>query len=275
MNHAAVWPLPLDVRLMRLATSLMGWALVAMVLAAVGLWAVRHPVWTLRQIEVQGDVAHQNEVTFRAHLASKLRGSFVTLDLAEVKQAFESVPWVRRAVVQRQFPNGLKVTLTEHQAVAWWGESGGSMLVNRQGEVFEVGSDDEDTERLPELAGPEGHAQEVMALYDRLTPWFAQREQKIERLELTAQGSWRVALDSGARIELGRGDGTAVEARLRQYLGTVDQVTGQLGRKVLTADLRYPTGYAVRLQGITTLEPGANPAKAVAKPAAKPQAKHP
>ena len=275
MNHAAVWPLPLDVRLMRLATSLMGWALVAMVLAAVGLWAVRHPVWTLRQIEVQGDVAHQNEVTFRAHLASKLRGSFVTLDLAEVKQAFESVPWVRRAVVQRQFPNGLKVTLTEHQAVAWWGESGGSMLVNRQGEVFEVGSDDEDTERLPELAGPEGHAQEVMALYDRLTPWFAQREQKIERLELTAQGSWRVALDSGARIELGRGDGTAVEARLRQYLGTVDQVTGQLGRKVLTADLRYPTGYAVRLQGITTLEPGASPAKVVAKPAAKPQAKHP
>lgn len=275
MNHAAAWPLPLDVRLMRLATSLMGWALVAVVLAAVGLWAVRHPVWTLRHIEVQGDVAHQNEVTFRAHLASKLRGSFVTLDLAEVKQAFESVPWVRRAVVQRQFPNGLKVTLTEHQPVAWWGDSGGSMLVNRQGEVFEVGSDDEDTERLPELAGPEGHAQDVMALYDRLSPQFAAHDQKIERLELSAQGSWRLALDSGARIELGRGDAAAVEARLHQYLGTIDQVTGQLGRKVMTADLRYPSGYAVRLQGIATLEPGATAPKAPPKSTAKPQAKHP
>ena len=44
--------LPTDVRLMLLATSLLGWVLVAMLLAAGGLWAVRHPVWTVRGLEV-------------------------------------------------------------------------------------------------------------------------------------------------------------------------------------------------------------------------------
>lgn len=272
MNHAATWhQTPLDVRLMRLATSLLGWALVALVLGAAGWWAVRHPVWTLRGIEVEGDVAHQNEVTFRAHLASKLRGSFVTLNLAEVREAFEDVPWVRSAVVQRLWPNRLKVTLTEHRAVAWWGEARGSHLVNDRGEVFEVGSDDDDTDRLPELAGPDGQANKVKALFDRLTPWFASRQQAIERLELTAQGSWRVALDSGARIELGRGDAAEVEARLARYLDTVDQVTGNLGRKVQAADLRYPSGYAVRLLGVTTLDP-ANPQPPKAVPKAPPKA---
>lgn len=255
-RYTAAMPLPLDIRLTKLATSMLGWMLVAMVLAAAGLWAVRHPVWTLRGIEVEGDVQHQNEATFRANLASRLSGSFITLNLNEVRMVFEGIPWVRSAVVQRLWPNRLKVTLAEHKAVAWWGEAGGSKLVNAQGEVFEVGTADDDTDRLPELVGPKDQSAQVKAVYDRLNERFAPHDQRIERLELTAQGSWRLDLEKGAHVELGRGDLAALEARLVQYLATVEQVTGTLGRKVVSADLRYPTGYALRLQGVATLEPG-------------------
>jgi cell division protein FtsQ len=122
MTPSYAMPMPLDVRLMTLVTSVLGWAFVAAVLMAGGMWAVRHPVWSIKAIEVHGDLKHQNEVTFRAHMASKLRGSFLTLDLDEVQQVFESVPWVRAAVVERAFPNRIRVTLQEHQAVAWWGK---------------------------------------------------------------------------------------------------------------------------------------------------------
>lgn len=73
-------------------------------------------------ITVTGDVAHNSALTLRANVTPRLTGSFFTVDLAQTRQAFEAVPWVRRAVVQRDFPNRLKVSLQEHQAVALWGE---------------------------------------------------------------------------------------------------------------------------------------------------------
>ncbi len=258
-------PLPTDVRLMLLASSLLGWALVALVLSAVGLWAVRHPVWTVAALEVQGDLTHQNEVTFRAHMGNRLGGSFITLDLREVQAVFESVPWVRKALVQREFPNRIRVTLEEHQAVAWWEQEGTTLLMNRQGEVFEASSDDEHTDTLPELAGPPGEAVQVKAVYDLLRPELARLDMGLERLELTAQGSWRAETDSGARIELGRGTPDELLARVRQFTHTLGQVTRQHGRSLAAADLRYPAAYAVRLRGITTLEPVVPGAPAPAK----------
>jgi cell division protein FtsQ len=247
-------PLPLDVRLMTLATSVLGWVLVALGLAAVGLWAVRHPVWTVRAIEVQGQLAHQNEVSFRAHLASRLRGSFITLDLAEVQRVFEAVPWVRKAVVQREFPNRIKVTVEEHRAVAWWGGSGGNTLVNAQGEVFEASAEDDDTDALPEWLGPEGQAPLVMALHEKLRPPLERLGLGLQRLELTAQGGWRAVLDNGARLELGRGQPADIEQRVQRLVATLTQVTARHGRALESADLRYPEGYAVRLRGITTVD---------------------
>ena len=250
----AARPLPLDVRLMTLATSALGWALVAMCVAAAGMWAVRHPVWTVAAIEVHGDLVHQNTVTFRAHMDNRLRGSFLTLDLTEVQKVFESVPWVRQAVVQREFPNRIKVTLEEHQAVAWWGSSGDSLLVNRQGEVFEASAEDDDTDKLPEFAGPEGQAQRVKALYETLVPLFTPLGTAITRLELTAQGGWRAGLDNGARLELGRGETNELLERVSRFTRTLTQVTQQHGRRLEAADLRYPAAYAVRLHGVTTGE---------------------
>ena len=264
-------PMPLDVRLMTLATSALGWALVAMVLAGAGLWAVRHPVWTLQSIEVHGELQHQNEVTFRAHMASRLRGSFLTLDLNEVKAVFESVPWVRKAVVQREFPNRLKVTIEEHRAVAWWGQSGASRLVNREGEVFEASAEDDETDQLPELSGPDGQAPRVKELYGRLDKTFKRLDMELQRLELTAQGGWRAMLDNGAKLELGRGEPSDLEARVLQFATTLTQVTARHGRNLEAADLRYPSAYAVRLRGITTGEVPKPVARPVVRPVLQPK----
>ena len=190
--------LPLDIKLMTVATRALVVLLAVLCAGAVVLWALRHPAWTVRAITVQGDVTHQNAVTFRAQLASQMKttlsGSFLTLDLQQVRQLFEGVPWVRRAVVQREFPNRLKVTIEEHQAVAWWGESGSGRLVNRLGEVFEASPDE--GEELPELAGPDHQSAQVWALYQTLQTEFQRLDMGLARLELTERGSWRADLDA-------------------------------------------------------------------------------
>lgn len=253
MTHPLV--LPLDVRLMGWAANALLAVCVVLGLGSAGLWVARHPAWTVRGITVQGDVAHQNAVTFRAQLASRLSGSFLTLDLQQVKQLFEDVPWVRQAVVQRTFPNRLTVTLQEHQAVAWWGESGGTELVNAHGEVFEATPDEPSAESWAELLGPAGQSQQVYALYQRLQPVFQPLDHEVQRLELNSRGSWKLKFDNGTLIELGRGEPDELLQRAQTYVSTVTQLTQRYGgRDVESADLRYPNGYAVRLRGVTTLE---------------------
>ena len=128
----ATTPMPLDVKLMTALTQALLVLFAVTCLGALGTWLVRHPVWTVKAITVQGDVAHQNAVSFRAQLATQMKtrlsSSFLTIDLQQVRELFEAVPWVRQAVVQREFPNRLRVTLQEHQAVAWWGDAGEDKL---------------------------------------------------------------------------------------------------------------------------------------------------
>ena len=251
---------PLDVKLMNITASAL-FVVFTFLVAGVLIGGVfRHPAFAIGGIAVTGDVNHNNAVTLRANVASRLSGTFFTVDLAQARYAFEAVPWVRQAIVKRSFPNRLKVALQEHQAVAYWGSDSDSMLVNNYGEVFEANSGEIEQERLPRLIGPDGQAALVWAMYQTLQPAFASMDMVLEQLELTGRGGWRAQIDSGAGIELGRGSVDEVLARSQRFLKTVTQVTARYGRKpdaLETADLRYEEGFAIRLRGVTTGLPDA------------------
>lgn len=247
---------PLDVKLMNTTAAVLFVAFALMVVGALAGWGARHSVFAIRGITVTGEVTHNNALTLRANVAPKLTGTFLTLDLTAARLAFEAVPWVRKAIVRREFPNRLKVLLQEHQAVAYWGAEGESRMVNSFGEVFEANVGEVDQEALPRLSGPEGQAAQVLAMYQALQPAFDDMDMALEQLELTVHGGWRARLDTGAVIELGAGSVAQVLAITQRFLKTLTQVTSRYGRNpeaLETADLRHQDGYAIRLRGVTTL----------------------
>ncbi len=254
MNDAM--PTPIDVKLMNVTATLLYAAFaIGMVLAA-GWWAARNQMFSIRAIEVRGELAHNNAVTLRANVTSRLDGNFFTVDLAKARGAFEAAPWVRRAVVRRDFPSGLHVLLQEHHPTAFWGAEGESTMVNSFGEVFEANVDDV-TDQLPRLSGPDGQSGGVLAMYQTLDPEFAPLDVSIDTLHMSARGGWSLTLDSGAEIELGAGTTDEVIARTRRFVHTLTQVTSKYGRRaesIESADLRYADGYAIRLRGVTTTE---------------------
>jgi cell division protein FtsQ len=247
--------LPLDVKLMTVVTNTLVMVFAVLCLVALGNWVLRHPFWAVRSITVQGEVDHQNAVGLRAQLASTLKtnlaGGLLALDLQPVRDMFESVPWVRHARVQRDFPNSLRVTLEEHRAVAWWGQAGSGYLVSRLGDVFEASPDE--GEGLPELAGPPEQSARVWDLFQTLSTEFMPLKLKLMRLELTDKGSWRATLDSGAAIELGRGEPSELLERVHRFTATLSQLTQRYPGAVQSVDLRYPNGYALRMRGVTTV----------------------
>lgn len=247
-------PLPADVRLMQAtANTLFLVAGVAVCVAAVA-WALRLPVFALRAIRIDGEVARNSETTIRANAAPKLAGNFVTLDLQQARAAFESVPWVRHAVVRRVWPMRLAVSLEEHQPVALWAAADGNdRLVNSFGEVFEANTGDVEDDRLTRLHGPEGSAPAMLAMYRRLAPALAPLQAgDLTGLHLSPRGSWRVTLDKGATVELGRGSDDEVLARTQHFVRTLPQVVAAYQRPLESADLRHVGGFAVKLRGVTT-----------------------
>jgi cell division protein FtsQ len=248
-------PPPLDVKLMNLTATVLLSACLVLAVGSAAWWALRHPVFAIAGITVQGDVAHNNAVTLRANVAPRLAGNFFTVNLAKAREAFESVPWVRTAVVRREFPNRLRVQLQEHQAVALWGADGETRLVNNFGEVFEANAGDVEPDDLPRLAGPPQQSAQVLAMYTALKPIFDALDMGVERLSLTARGSWQLELDTGGVVELGRGTQEEVVARTQRFAQTLTQVASRYGRRpdaLISADLRHGDGFAVRLRGVGT-----------------------
>jgi cell division protein FtsQ len=245
--------LPNDIRLMNAVSNAL-YVLGAIALAAALLaWAMRAPVFNLSAIRVEGDTGRTSVPTIRANALPHLAGNFFTLDLRTARAAFESVPWVRRAVVRRVWPNRLTVTLEEHRPVALWGgDDGNDRLVNAHGEVFEVNVGDVEDDRLPLLQGPAGTAAQVLALHGRLAPLFGQMGARLETLALSRRGSVRAELDSGAVVELGRGSDDELAERTGRFVRTLSQVSARFERPLEYADLRHADGYAVRLKGVRT-----------------------
>ncbi len=246
-------PLPLDVRLMNGAASAIFLLAAAALAAALLLWLTRAPLFSIRSIQLEGELTRNSIHTVRANALPLIKGNFFSIDLQRARAAFESVPWVRQAVVRRIWPDRLLVRLQEQRAAALWqGEDGNDKLVNSIGEVFEANLGDIEEEGLPTFEGPEGSAAQMLAMYRRLAPVLRRGEQGIETLHLSGRGSWRAELDGGAVVELGRGDEAEVLARTERFMRTLPQVTARYHQPLLSADLRHADGYAVRLRGVTT-----------------------
>lgn len=254
LSRSTAATLPGDVRLMN-ASAAAFVAIAALLLAAAGVvWLARQPFFAIRSIAVEGDVARNSVSTIRANAMPQLRGGFMTMDLGAVRRAFESVPWVRLAIVQRVWPNRLRVRLEEHRPVALWGgdANGADRLVNSFGEVFEANVGDVEDDDLPTLSGPDGSSAHVLAMLGRIGAALAPLGGRIEQLSLSGRGSWQATLDSGAVIELGRGSDEELLGRSARFVQTVGEVTSKYRRPIESADLRHIDGYAVRLKGVST-----------------------
>lgn len=254
--------LPADVRLMNAVAAAVFVLAAASAGVAAWAWLMRSPWFPIRAIQLDGDLARNSVPTIRANATPRLAGNFFSVNLQTSRAAFESVPWVRRAVVRRVWPDRLVVRLEEHRPAALWGgddagdgaaaaiDSG--RLVNSYGEVFDANAGDVEDDSLPVLSGPEDRAAHMLAMLQRLQPLLARQDLQISALHLSGRGSWRLAFDSGASMELGRGSDDEVVARTERFVRSFAAANAKWRAPLQHADLRHSGGYALRLRGVTT-----------------------
>ena len=234
---------------------------VLIVLGIAGLaWAAltvmqRLPLFPLREV-VLAEKPQRVSTEQIAHVArTTVAGNFFTVDLETARTAIEKLPWVRSAAVRRLWPDGLSLTVEEHEAVAQWRHlNGDHALVNKQGEVF-VADLPEDAPALPRLSGPEGTAAEILARHAEFNRALASIGRSATTVGLSPRRAWRLRLDDGIAIELGRDEERhPLTERLARFVAHYDSVKLRLGT-VRIVDMRYPNGFALAGVERTTLPP--------------------
>ena len=242
-------------------------ALVLLACLAAGVWwLAQRPMFTLRAIRIesigQDELKHVNTLTLRSGALGRIKGNFFTTNLDSARQAFEAVPWVRRATVRREWPNQLVVALEEHEALGTWGEDG--RLLSTLGEVFTANlAEAEDDHELPGFSGPDGSEKEVLDRFGQLRTWFAPLGLVPAALALSSRYAWTVKLDNGMSVALGREQSrTTLQERVARLAGIYPQLASRL-EGIASIDMRYPNGLALSAHGLVIPDEGKKPAAAV------------
>ncbi|MDO8299307.1 cell division protein FtsQ/DivIB [Lacisediminimonas sp.] len=243
-----------DIKLLNAtAGALLALTLVA-VLGAALWWVAQRPMFTLKSIQVeataQGTLRHISTSTVRATALPRIKGNFFTVNLDGVRAAFESVPWVRKATVRRAWPNGLVVTVEEHQPLGTWGDDG--RLLSVAGDIFTANlAEAEEHGDLPAFIGPLGSEREVVTRYHDFQQWFAVAKLKPEKVSLSGRYAWSVKLSNGMTVELGREQSRdTLKARVERLVNIYPQLLARLQDRIESVDMRYPNGLALRAHGL-------------------------
>lgn len=221
-------------------------------------WLGQRPVFTIKHIQVESidgaPLKHVNLPAIRSLVVSNLAGNFFSIRLDSARTAFESVPWVRTASVRRVWPNGLAVTIQEHDPIGIWGGNEEPMLINKHGEIFVANMAEAEADRdLLKFSGPLGSNREVISLYNKMNEWFKPWNAKAVEVTLSNRYAWSAKLDNGIRFEFGRDldprDREQIEARVDRFFKIWPQLQEKMNNKVELVDLRYPNGFALRVGG--------------------------
>jgi len=221
--------------------SLTKWCLALLLGLAVlagGWWSVfgDSRSWPIRWLEVGGELERLTASQIRAAVAGHAHRGFFGIDVNAARAAVESLPWVARAAVARQWPDALSITVVERRAVARWNAEA---LVGADGALFRVAGV-ASMQGLVDLAGPPERHEQVVGRWRDIVGLLRPRGIAATRVEMDARGSWRVVLADGPELLLGRDQ---IERRLRRFLS----VRTALARRgpIARIDLRYPNGLSL------------------------------
>ena len=236
-----MWDSP---RLLNAAANTLFALALALVAYAGGRLLFESRAFPLRTVRVEGELQHVVHADVVRALQGKVSGTFFTVDLEAISRLFESIPWVRRAEVRRQWPDRLEVRIEEHLALARWGLAKESRLVNTHGEQFFGQSD----AVLPLFSGPVGTESEIARRYKSFRGLLVPLALEPMQVALSPRFAWQLRLSNGLTVRLGRdSERDSLEDRLAKFAFAYPQTLGKMARSVDYVDLRYPNGFALRI----------------------------
>jgi cell division protein FtsQ len=173
------------------------------------------------------------------------RGAPIILfDPQGARAALETLPWIKRATIERRLPDTIYVRLEERRPLALWQRHGRLALLGDDGREIE-GADIQRFAQLPMVVGDDApqHAASLLALL--------QTEPELQRRVVAAvrvgDRRWNLRIDAGAdrtiEVQLPEINAAAAWARLSEAV----HASNLFDKNVTNVDLRLPDRLVVRV----------------------------
>ena len=192
----------------------------------------------MRNLHMEGSFERVTPVEVQAAMAPGLQGGFLSVDLVELRDLLEALDWVKQVQVARQWPDTLAIRVIEHRVAGRWGDHS---LISLEGEIF-AGESRYIFPELPRLEGPPDTERRVVDRYLEMQGLLGSANLNLTALSVDERGSWRMQLQGGQTIRIGRSD---VERRLDRFFLMAAPLLRNEFARVNYVDMRYTNGFSV------------------------------
>jgi cell division protein FtsQ len=190
----------------------------------------------VNQVDVEGSFQYLNQEEVNQVINSYVVNGFVSVDLKQLRAELLELPWVYKASIKRQLPNGLLVTLLEQKPVAYWNDNA---MINDAHQLF-FPSLMPEISGLPHLKGK--NHQSVLVIFDELKKQLPGGQQPIQSLDVSETHLVNVVISSGARLVFNSSD---LLEKMTMWKTISASGLGTQLNEVEYVDLRYSNGASV------------------------------
>jgi cell division protein FtsQ len=195
----------------------------------------RFPIHT---IKIEASYQHITHQEVEAVLHPFMEASFFSLSIHRLQEKLRNIAWVKNVLIERIWPDTLKIRIEEKVPIATWN----GQWITRDGEIF--GKNDKNAHPwLPVLQGPKNAEVEILEAYKKIHKILKKHGLQAARLERYPNQSWELQLSNGVLLHLGS---DFLESRMTRFCKAYPAVFGARPEQVISVDLRYPRGMAVR-----------------------------
>ncbi|MBV1870246.1 MAG: FtsQ-type POTRA domain-containing protein [Gammaproteobacteria bacterium] len=176
-----------------------------------------------------------------ALLEQALEKNFFTLDLKNVADSLNELPWVKSAQIKKIWPDTLLLNIHEQTPLARWKED---QLISVSGVVFSP-IDASEFGSLPHLFGKESKREGITEFYYQSQRILAGNDLHVVRVDVESTFDWRVELDNGLLLILSAKQGIE---KIEQFSRIYDAHILPKLMQISHVDLRYENGFVVSWQ---------------------------
>ena len=203
--------------------------------------AERFPI---NRVSILGEYSHTPTAAIEAMITPHVQQGFFKVSLKTLQIELEQFPWLAKAIVKRQWPDTLVVSLAEYKPYCRWNNTA---IIASDTTLFMPKTDLEmSTKGLPFLYGPEGKHLLVLSMFQNLSQALQPLKIKIASLSLDNYYTWHMTLTNGLTVNLGRND---IMQQIGKFVKTYPKIFADHPDLTLTSvDMRYQHGMAVKWQ---------------------------
>jgi cell division protein FtsQ len=201
----------------------------------------------IKSVVVEGYYQHTDHNQLRDRVMGQAQRGFFNLDIAEIQQDVEELPWVEKAYVRRIWPESISVHIEEHQPVARWGDDG---LLSDKFKLFfppnggrvENPAQQIVIDQLPQLSAPDRRHAALLKLLKTTEPLLARIEAPLVGISEDERRSVTLTMKGDVQVVIGH---RLIEERIERFAEIFRPYIAPVYDDVSRVDMRYTNGFAL------------------------------